>query len=55
MMAELRPDIQCNESVPNIKRLNETAGFKLAYLFDGEVKAVAGFRIPEMAGGGKIL
>jgi len=43
VMAELCPHIQSDEFLPMVKRLNEIAGFQLAYLFDGEVKAVAGF------------
>jgi len=40
VMAELRPHIHPDDFVPTVKRLAEVAGFRLAYLTDGEVKAV---------------
>jgi ribosomal protein S18 acetylase RimI-like enzyme len=55
VMAELRPHIQPNEFLPTVKRLAEIAGFQLAYLTTGEIKAVAGFRISEWLAGGKYL
>jgi len=55
VMAELRPHIHRDEFVPTVKRLAEAAGFRLAYLTDGEVKAVAGFRISEWLAGGRYL
>lgn len=55
VMAELRPHIQPDEFLPTVKRLTEVAGFQLAYLTDGEVKAVAGFRISQWLAGGKYL
>lgn len=55
VMAELRPHIKLDEFLLTIKRLTEIAGFKLVYLTDGEIKAVAGFRISEWLGGGKYL
>ncbi len=55
LMVELRPHLQANEFLPFIKRLSETAGFRLAYLTDQEMKAVAGFRISEWLAGGKYL
>jgi GNAT superfamily N-acetyltransferase len=55
VMAELRPHIQPGEFLPTVKRLEEIAGFQLAYLTDGEIKAVAGFRISEWLAGGKYL
>lgn len=55
MMAELRPHIRPDEFLPLVKRLAGVAGFKLAYLDDGEIKAVAGFRISEWLAGGKYL
>jgi len=54
-MAELRPHLQMDEFLPKVKRLAEIAGYPLAYLTDGEVKAVAGFRISEWLAGGKYL
>lgn len=55
VMAELRPHIRPDEFLPLVKRLNEIAGFQLAYLADGEIKAIAGFRISEWLAGGKYL
>lgn len=54
-MAELRPHIEANEFVPKVKKLAEHADFKLAYLTDCQVKAVAGFRISEWLARGKYL
>jgi GNAT superfamily N-acetyltransferase len=55
VIAELRPHIQPDEFLPMVKRLSEIAGFQLAYLTKGEIKAVAGFRISEWLAGGKYL
>jgi GNAT superfamily N-acetyltransferase len=55
VMAELRPHIRPDEFLPLVRRLAEVAGFQLAYLTDGEIKAVAGFRISEWLAGGKYL
>ena len=55
VMAELRPHIRTDEFLPTVKRLSEIAGFRLAYLTDGEIKAVAGFRTSEWLAGGKYL
>ena len=55
VMAELRPHIKRDDFVLTIKRLAETASLQLAYLNNGGVKAVAGFRISEWLAGGKYL
>ena len=55
VVAELRPHIPPAEFVPTVRRLAEVAGFRLAYLTDGVIKAVAGFRISEWLAGGKYL
>jgi GNAT superfamily N-acetyltransferase len=55
VMAELRPHIRPDEFLPTVKRLSESNGFQLAYLTDGGIKAVAGFRISEWLAGGKYL
>jgi GNAT superfamily N-acetyltransferase len=55
VMVELRPHISAAEFLPMVKRLSETNGFQLVYLFDEDVKAVAGFRISEWLSGGKYL
>lgn len=55
VMAELRPHVQPEEFLARVKRQIEIAGYKLAYLADGEVKAVAGFRISECLAWGRFL
>lgn len=55
VMAELRPHLTKNEFLPTVRRLSENAGFQMAYLTDGEIKAVAGFRISEWLAGGKYM
>jgi GNAT superfamily N-acetyltransferase len=55
VMAELRPHVSREGFLPTVRRLCEVAGFQLAYLADGEVKAVAGFRISEWLAGGRYL
>jgi ribosomal protein S18 acetylase RimI-like enzyme len=55
VMAELRPHIGRDEFVSTVRRLSEVAGYRLIYLTDGEVKAVAGFRISEWLVGGRYL
>ena len=55
VMAELREHLKREEFVATVKRLSEIAGYKLAYLVDGEIKAVAGFRLSEWLAAGKYL
>jgi GNAT superfamily N-acetyltransferase len=55
VMAELRPHLQPEEFLHRVKKQSDIAGFKLAYLFDTEVKAVAGFRISECLAWKKFL
>jgi GNAT superfamily N-acetyltransferase len=55
VMAELRPHLQPEEFLQRVNKQTEIAGFKLAYLYDEEVKAVAGFRISECLASGKFL
>lgn len=55
VMAELRPHLQPEEFLERVKRQARIAGFKLAFLADGEVKAVAGFRVSECLAYGKFL
>ena len=47
VMSELRPHVSADDFLPRVRRQMELAGYKLAYLADGEVKAVAGFRVSE--------
>lgn len=55
VIAELRPHISSGEFLRKVRRQLEIAGYQLAYLTDGEIKAVAGFRISEWLAGGKYL
>lgn len=55
VMAELRPHVEPFEFLVRVKRQMEIANYKLAYLAEGEVKAVAGFRISECLAWGKFL
>lgn len=55
VMAELRPHIKPEEFLPRVKKLAKIADFRMVYLSDGEVKAVAGFRISEWLARGKYL
>ena len=55
VMAELRPHVGEEEFLPRVRRQSQTDGYKMAYLFDGEVKAVAGFRVSECLAWGRFL
>jgi GNAT superfamily N-acetyltransferase len=55
VMAELRPHVKADEFVTRVQRQKEIAGYELAYVFDQEVRAVAGFRISENLAWGKFL
>jgi GNAT superfamily N-acetyltransferase len=55
VMAELREHLKHDEFVATVKRLTEIADYKLAYLDDDGIKAVAGFRISEWLAAGKYL
>jgi GNAT superfamily N-acetyltransferase len=57
VMAELRPHVSADEFLIRVKRQKEIAGYELACITaeDGEVKAVAGFRISENLAWGKFL
>jgi GNAT superfamily N-acetyltransferase len=55
VMAELRPHVLPDEFLLRVKRQTETANYRLACLTDGEVRAVAGFRISECLAWGKFL
>jgi len=55
VMAELRPYISADDFLPLVRRLMGKFDFQMAFLFDEEVKAVAGFRIAEWLAGGKYL
>lgn len=55
VMSQLRPHIAPADFLPRVKRQAASAGYQIAYLTDGEVKAVAGFRISECLAWGKFL
>src|SRR5918912_368320 len=55
VMAELRPHVSAEDFLPRVRRQMEADGYKLAYLADGEVKAVAGFRVSECLAWGKFV
>ena len=55
VMSELRPHLKQEEFVERVRR-QEEKGYRLLYLETaGEVKSVAGFRLSENLGWGKIL
>ena len=55
VMAELRPHIAPEKFLLKCKRQAAISNYRLAYLFDDEIKAVAGFRVSEWLAGGKYL
>ncbi|MET0648717.1 MAG: GNAT family N-acetyltransferase [Pyrinomonadaceae bacterium] len=55
VMSELRPHVPAEDFLPRVRRQMEAGGYKLAYLSDGEVKAVAGFRVSECLAWGKFV
>jgi len=55
VMSELRPHVAPEDFLPRVRRQMEVAGYKLAYLSDGDVKAVAGFRISECLAWGRFM
>ena len=55
VMAELRGHLTRDEFVRRVKRQAETGGYLLAYLRDGEIRAVAGFRFLECLAWERIL
>jgi GNAT superfamily N-acetyltransferase len=54
-MSELRPHLPADTFVATIRHLMDTTNFKLAYLDDDGIKAVAGYRISEWLHAGKYL
>jgi GNAT superfamily N-acetyltransferase len=55
VMAELRPQISRHEFLPLVKRLAANHGFRIAFLEDDGIKAVAGYRVAEWLAGGRYL
>ena len=54
VMRELRPHLNADEFADQVSR-QEQAGYRLAYLEEGEVRSVAGFRILENLAWGKFF
>ncbi len=55
-MAELRPHLTSTTFLARVRRQEELAGYRIAYLEEeGMVRAVAGFRISECLAWGKFL
>ena len=55
VLAELRPHVSREEFLLRIKRQTAESGYRLACAVDGDVKAVAGFRISECLAWGKFM
>lgn len=56
VMAELRPHLDLDGFLAQVKRQMAAANFRIVYLRDGSIKAVAGIRIGEwLAEGGEYL
>ncbi|HTU66523.1 MAG TPA: GNAT family N-acetyltransferase [Steroidobacteraceae bacterium] len=56
VMSELRPKLTRVEFTPLVKRLEARQGFQLAFLeVDGEIRAVAGYRVAEWLANGRYL
>jgi len=55
VLAELRPHLPLHDFATTVERLSGSTGFKLAYLSDGDVKAVAGCRTAEWLHSGKYM
>jgi GNAT superfamily N-acetyltransferase len=55
VVAELRPQVSQDEFLPLVKRLAAINNFKMAFLEDDGIKAVAGYRVSEWLAGGRYL
>ena len=55
VMSQLRPHVAREDFLPRVRRQIDSFDYRLAYLKDGDVKAVAGIRISEWLAGGKYL
>jgi GNAT superfamily N-acetyltransferase len=56
VMLELRPNVPADEYLSTVRRMMAADGYRLAALYaDGEVQAVAGYRLMEMLYCGRIL
>lgn len=55
VLAELRPHLTADSFVETVRRLEANTNFRLVYLFDDAVKAVAGIRVAEWLYSGRYL
>lgn len=55
VMSELRPHLSLENFVAQVKRQMESCNFRLVYLSENEIKAVAGIRVAEWLVNGKSL
>ena len=55
IVTELRPHLSRDDFPSLVRRLSESTGFRLAYVSDPEIKAVAGYRMAEWMYSGKYL
>lgn len=55
VMSELRPHLALENFVAQVKRQMENSNFRLVYLAENEIKAVAGIRVAEWLARGKSL
>ena len=55
VMSQLRPKIRREDFVQRVEQLAAATGLALAYLEDGGVKAVAGYRISDWLAGGRVI
>jgi GNAT superfamily N-acetyltransferase len=55
VMSQLRPAIAQSDFVGLVRHLAATSHFQLAYLDDGGIRAVAGYRVSEWLAGGRYL
>lgn len=53
--AALRPHLSLEEFTAQVRRQMENSNFRLVYLAETEIKAVAGIRVAEWLAGGKCL
>ena len=55
VMAELRPQIPREDFLPFVRRLAAQHQFRIAFLADDGIRAVAGYRVAEWLAGGRYL
>src|SRR5262245_55999382 len=55
VMSQLRPKIAREDFVKRVQDLATTTGLRLAWLEDGGIRAVAGYRISDWLAGGRYL